>query len=147
MVEPVSIATAAVALLAPYLGRLVDRVAQQTTDAIADSALPAVKRLYAAMKAKLRPGTYAGSQLQGLEERPESEGRQQALRTALVEEMSGDPSFAAELERLVQEAWEAGGVQISGTDTGAIAGRDVIQRGQYVAGRDMEIGGPPPEQR
>jgi hypothetical protein len=42
MIEPVSLAAAAVGLLAPYLGRLAERVAEQTADAIADSALPAV---------------------------------------------------------------------------------------------------------
>lgn len=140
MVEPFSIAAAAVALLAPYLERLAKQVAEQATDAVGEAAVPAVKRLYQAVRARLRPGTYAGNQLQGLEERPESEGRQQALRTALVEELESDPAFAAELERLVSDAKAAVGTQITATDTGVVAGRDSSIRGQYVAARDMTIG-------
>jgi hypothetical protein len=143
MVEPISLAVAAISLLAPYLERFAGRVAEQTADATADLALPAVRRLYEAVKAKLRPGTYAGAQLQGVVERPDSEGRQQALRTALVEEMESDPAFAAELERLVAEAQAAVGAQVTATNAGVVAGRDVTQRGNFVAGRDMSIGVPP----
>jgi hypothetical protein len=145
MVEPFSLAAAAVTLLAPYLERLAGRVAEQATDTIADAALPTVKRLYQTVKAKLRPGSYAGNQLQGLEERPESEGRRQAMRTALAEELESDPTFAAELERLISEAQAAGGIRITATDVGVVSGKDAHLRGNYVAGRDMTVGGIPPK--
>jgi hypothetical protein len=140
VVEPFSLATAAVALLTPLLQRAGGRVAEQAADALTDAALPAVKRLYQAVKERLRPGTYAGSQLEGVEQRPDSESRQQALRSALAEELEADPAFAAEVERLVGEAHAAGGVQLTVSDAGVVAGRDVHQRGQYVAGRDLNIG-------
>jgi murein L,D-transpeptidase YcbB/YkuD len=147
MVEPVSLAASAVALLVPYLERVAGRVAEQATDALADAAIPALKRLYEAVKARLRPGTYAGNQLQGVEERPDSEGRQQALRSALAEEVESDPAFAAELDRLVSQAQTATGVRVTATDVGVIAGRDAHLRGGYVAGRDMDLsGGIPPKQ-
>ena len=72
----------------------------------AESALPAVKRVYEAVKARLRPGSYAGNQLQGVEEKPESQGRQQALQGALAEVLEEDQGFAAELERLVRSFQE-----------------------------------------
>jgi hypothetical protein len=115
--------------------------------AVADAAVPAVKRLYQALKDRLRPGTYAGSQLEGVEQRPDSESRQQALRSALAEELEADPAFAAEVERLVGEAQAAGGVQLTVSDAGVVAGRDVHQRGQYVAGRDLSIGNTDQDQR
>jgi hypothetical protein len=139
-VEPFSLAAAAVALLTPLLQRAVGRFAEQGADALADAAVPTVKRLYQALKDRLRPGTYAGSQLEGVEQRPDSESRQQALRSALAEELEADPTFAAEVNRLVGEAQAAGGVQLTVSDVGVVAGRDVHQRGQYVAGRDLNIG-------
>ena len=143
MVEPVSLAASAVALLVPYLQQAAGRVAEQATDAAVDVALPALKRLYEVVKAKLRPGTYGGNQLRGMEERPDSEGRQQALRTALVEELESDPSFAAELVHVVREAQEATGVRVSAVDAGVVAGRDARLRGRFVAGRDMNLGAIP----
>lgn len=140
MVEPVSLATAVVSLLAPFLRQLGGQVAEKASAELTDAALPAIKRLYHTLKERLRPGSYARSQLQGVEERPDSEGRQQALRSALAEELESDPAFAAEVERLVSEAQAASGVQITANDTGVVAGRDVHQRGQYVAGRDLHIG-------
>lgn len=139
MIEPVSLAAAAVSLLAPFLQRLGGRVAEDASDALADAALPVVKRLYQTVKARLLPGSYAGNQLEGVEKRPDSEGRQQALRTALAEELAADPELAAQVERLVSEA-QAAGVQVIASDAGVVAGRDVHQRGQYVAGRDLHIG-------
>ncbi|HET9610553.1 MAG TPA: hypothetical protein VFP06_13165 [Acidimicrobiales bacterium] len=144
MVDPVTLAAAAVAILAPFLRRVTEQTADNVSEAISDAAVPAAKRLYQAVRARLRPGSYAANQLDGVEERPDSESRQQALQAALAEELEADPSFAAELEALVTEA-QAAGVQITARDTGAVAGRDVHQRGRYVAGRDLNIGDPPDE--
>ncbi len=146
MIEPISLAAATVSLLVPLLQRLGGRVADRASDALADAAVPAVKRLYQTLKERLRPGSYAGNQLQGVEERPDSEGRQQALRTALAEELAADQELAAQVERLVDEA-RAAGAHINARDAGVVAGRDVHQHGQYVAGRDLQIGGAEPDRR
>jgi AcrR family transcriptional regulator len=140
MVEPVSLAAAAVALLASYLQRAAGRIIDRTADAIGDSAVPVVERLYETVKARLKPGTYAGNQLLGVEENPTSPGRQQALQIALAEAMEANAAFAAEIEHLVTAVQAAGGTQVVVTDAGAVAGRDIHQRGQYVAARDMTIG-------
>ena len=143
MVEPVSLAATAVALLAPYLKRLAER----TADDVADAALPAVKRLYQAVKQKLRPGTGAGQQLERVEQQPGSEAGRQALHTALAVELARDPGFADELASLVREAEAAGAPSVLASDAGVVAGRDVRQEGTYVAGRDMTIGGPGPDRQ
>src|SRR5829696_3243867 len=107
--DPITLASAAVSLLAPYLGQLAGKVIDKAGDQLAESALPAVKRVYEAVKARLQPGSYAGNQLQGVEERPESQGRQQALQGALAEVLEEDAGFATELERLVTQARQAAG--------------------------------------
>ncbi|MCT9078534.1 hypothetical protein [Streptomyces fulvoviolaceus] len=118
---------------------------ERTADALSDSAFPKVQRLYQAVKNKLAPGSYSGNVLEGAEDRPDSESRRQALSAALAEELEDDPAFAAEVERLVAEA-EGAGARVTAVDSGATAGRDFIQYGRYVAGRDMAIGTPPERQ-
>ncbi|RRR77627.1 hypothetical protein [Streptomyces sp. RP5T] len=138
--DPAALAATAVAVLLPYLHQLAGRVTERTADALSDSGLPKVQQLYQALKERLRPGSYAGNVLEGAEERPDSEGRQQALGAALAEELERDPDFAADVERLIAQAQEPGGATFSVTDSGAVAGRDVVQRGRNVAGRDLTIG-------
>jgi hypothetical protein len=146
VIEPISLAAMTVTLLVPFLQRIGERVADHASDALADAAVPAVKRLYQTLKAKLSPGSYAANQLQGVEERPDSEGRQQALATALAEALAADQELAAQVERLVDEA-RAAGAQVNARDAGVVAGRDVHQHGQYVAGRDLHIGGAESDRR
>lgn len=141
--DPVTLAAAAVALLGPFLRQVGEQTADSVSHAVSDAAVPAIKRLYRALRARLRPGTYAGGQLDGVEERPDSESRQQALQAALAEELEADPAFAREVEALVAEAQAAGGVEITAEGSGAVAGRDVHQHGRYVAGRDMHVGQEP----
>lgn len=139
--DPVSLAAAAVGLLAPFLQRIGEKTAEEVSQTLSEEAVPALKRLFNGLKNRLRPGSYAGNQLEGVEERPDSAPRQEALRDALVEEFEADPAFAAEVESLVKEAEAAGGVRvITATDAGVVAGGDVHQQGRYVAGRDMTIG-------
>jgi hypothetical protein len=146
--DPVTLAAAAVGLLGPFLRSIGDKTAEKTAEEVSQTlserAVPAVKRLFKALKEKLRPGSYAGNQLEGVEEKPDSDTRRQALTDALAEELEADPAFAAEVEGLVNEAEAAGGVQVTATDAGVVAGGDVHQSGTYVAGRDMTIGGAPP---
>jgi hypothetical protein len=146
--DPVTLAATAVGLLAPFLQRLGEKTAEKTSEEVSqtlsEGAVPAVKRLLKALKERLRPGTYAGNQLEGVEEKPASDTRQQALRDALAEELQADPAFAAEVQGLVDEAEAAGGVRVTATDAGVVAGGDVHQSGTYVAGRDMTLGAVPP---
>jgi hypothetical protein len=156
--EPVSLAAAAVGLLAPYLQQTAGVLADRAGQAIADAALPKVKALYERIRGKLRPGSYQEALLEGVREAPEDPGRQEILKAELAKIISQDPQFAAELERLVTEARAAGGVRITATDAGVVAAGDVQQwAGGDVVGRD-KIGGdqvgrdkisyaPPPTER
>jgi hypothetical protein len=136
--DPFSLAAAAVALLAPYLQQASGVLAERAGQAMADAALPKVKALYERIRAKLRPGSYQGALLDGVQEAPDDIGRQEILKTELAKVISQDHEFAAELERLVNEAQAAGGVHITATEAGVVAGGDVTQwAGGDVAGRDL----------
>jgi hypothetical protein len=140
--DPITLAGAAVSLLAPYLEQLAGKVIDKAGDQLAEGALPAVKRVYEAVKTRLRPGSYAGNQLQGVEEKPGSEGRRQALQSALAEILEEDKEFAAELERLVTQARHAAGwhAEVGKVEGTAAFGGDVNQEAEYLAGRDMLSG-------
>jgi hypothetical protein len=139
--DPITLAGAAVSLLAPYLSQLAGKVIDRAGDQLAEAALPAVKRVYEEVKARLQPTSYAGNQLQGVEEKPDSPGRQQALQGALVEVLEEDKRFAAKLERLVTEAQEVAGwhAEVGTVEGTAAFGGNVNQRAEYLAGRDMTI--------
>jgi hypothetical protein len=144
VLEPVSLAAAVVSMLVPLLQRLRGHDEEGGPDVLGIAG-PIVERLYEAVKARLAAESYAGHQLDGVEERPDSEARRQALIAALAEELEADPDFAADLDGLVGEARAAGAVQVVSHDSGATAGRDVQQHGTYVAGRDLTIGDTGPD--
>jgi hypothetical protein len=139
--EPLSLAAAAVALLAPYLQQAGGVLADRAGEAIANAALPKVKELYERVRAKLRPGSYQGALLDGVQEAPGDTGRQEILKAELAKVISQDRQFAAELERLVNEVQAVGGVKITASDAKVVAGHDVYQwAGGDVVGGD-KIGG------
>jgi hypothetical protein len=146
-VDPLSLAAAAVGLLVPLFKPTADKLAERAGDAIADTALPKVKALYNRVRAKLAPGSYQGVLLDGVQAEPDDAGRQEILKAELAKLIAQDKEFAADLERLVEEAERAGGVQITATDAGVVTGRDANLRGRYVSGRDMSIGGTPDDKR
>jgi hypothetical protein len=145
--DPVQLAGGAVALLLPFLPWLTEKLTEHAADRAVTSALPAVRRLYGAVKERLAPGTYGGSQLAGVEEHPEREGRRQALVSALAEAIAEDEAFAAEVARLVADARAAVGAGTHIHVEGPMAlGGDVRMQGRNVAGRDLIIGSRPAEE-
>lgn len=130
-----NLSSEAVSLLAPYLQRLVGKA----TDQLADAAVPALGRLYDALRRRLASTPYAAGVLAGLEEQPDNTGRQQALAGALSERIEEDADFAAELQRLVADA-RTDATTVAGKIEGPAAfGGSVQQSGQYVAGHDLTI--------
>ncbi|HEV7759346.1 MAG TPA: hypothetical protein VGO78_10165, partial [Acidimicrobiales bacterium] len=65
--DPVTLAAAAVGLLAPFLRSIGDTVAGEASETLSDAAVPVVKRLFKALKDRLLPGSYSGNQLDGVE--------------------------------------------------------------------------------
>jgi hypothetical protein len=142
VMDPVSLATAAVALLGPYLAQAGGGFATRTGETIAEGALPKVKALYERLQARLAPGSYQRALLDGVKAEPDNPDRQDILKAELAKLLAQEKRFAVELEGLVEEADRAGGMRITATDAGVVAGRDASLRGRYVAGRDMRVGYP-----
>lgn len=98
----VQIATAAVALLAPYL----IKAGESAAGKVGEKALEKVEALYQAIRRRFAAdkNDYAEKTLQRMEEQPTSEGCQAALADILAEKAQNDPGFAQELMQLVQSA-------------------------------------------
>lgn len=96
------IATAAAALLAPYLARAAEAAAKKA----GERAWEKVEALYQAIRRKFAADQdeYAQKTLQRLEAQPTAEARQAALADVLTEKAQADPDFARKLARLVQDA-------------------------------------------
>jgi hypothetical protein len=134
--DPVTLATTVVGLLAPYLGQLGEKVVGTLTDRAADAAPGVIERLYQTFKGRLRPGSYEAGQLEGLEAKPDSSARQQALAATLAEFLTEHPDVTAEVERLVAEAEQAG-AQVQAIQSGITAGGNVSLRASGdITGRD-----------
>lgn len=136
--DPVTLASTAIGLLGPLLGKIGEGGLARIGESIADKSLEPLTRLYTGIKNRLRDDTYGTAVLAGAEERPESPARLGALESTLAELLATDPEFASLIEEMVTEAKSAGAIQVS--DSGAVAGGNVNLKGTYVAGRDMHIG-------
>jgi len=93
------IATAAMALLGPYLAKAGGAFSEKSGEELAEK----VGALQRAIKSKFKGDTYAEQTLTWAEEKPQLKDRQGALPEVLTETMEGDQDFAETIRRLVQE--------------------------------------------
>jgi hypothetical protein len=140
--DPISLATSAVALLIPFIIQMGGRVAEHMGDALARSGQTVVERLYQRVRARVTGEPYAEQALQRLEQQPDNDRRRRAFEDALADLLQAEPSFAEDIQRLVEDAGHAtrtNYTQITDAGTVAVEG-DVNLRGTYVAGRDLTAG-------
>jgi hypothetical protein len=143
--DPAALATAAVSLIAAFLGRAGEQAADQAAGELGHATVAKLRGLYEAVKRRVARDSFAQSALERLEQQPENERRRGALEDAVAEVAEADPAFRHELARVLEEVQAAAGDRIEISDSGAVAIHgDVRMRGTYVAGRDMRIGGTPP---
>ena len=115
-------ATAAMALLSPYLAKAGEAFAKEAGEKLVEKA----SALYQAVKKKLKGDPYAEQTLARAEEKPASEGRQAALKDVLTEKMEEDADFAATVRQLVEEAKAADTRNVIAWGERSVAvGRDV----------------------
>jgi hypothetical protein len=140
--DSTTLASQVLPLLVTYLrhlgGRLADRVAGDLDDMVLDK----LTALYERVKAKVTGESFAGHALERLEQAPENPRRQGAFEDALAEVVHGDPSFAAALAGLLEDARRAAGptlTRIEESGATSIHG-DVTMEGTNVAGRDLHVG-------
>ena len=96
------IASAAIALLAPYLAKAGKSFASK----VGEAAFEGTKALLAAIRGKFKADEdpYAEMTIERLEQLPEDSGRQAALASVVAEKAAQDPAFADEIKRLVEGA-------------------------------------------
>ncbi|MDX6740847.1 hypothetical protein [Actinocorallia sp. A-T 12471] len=140
--EPVTLAAAAVGILAPYLGQIAGGGLARIGETATDRASQRVTDLYRAIRARVTGQPYEEAILDGAEAQPDSEARRTTLQNALAELLAADPDFAATLTPLVNAAKAEGPRHVQASQSGAVAGGDVHQSGTYVAGRDLHITNP-----
>jgi len=110
--DPVTLASAAVALLSPYLAKVGEGAAKK----IGEDTVETGGRLLGWMRAKL--GGRAKEALDDLAAKPGSEDNQADLRKQLAKALEADPALAAEL-RAMLPAGAAGTDSMSQTVSGA----------------------------
>jgi len=132
-----TLATSAVALIVPYIAKAGEAIAEKAGQAVWDSFAGKAKALYDGLKAKFAGDEDAASALKQLENKPDSEGRQAALKEVLEEKIQADPTFAEMLLQLVAELKQSGGDTI--TQILAISGGKVGKVTQIGKARDVNI--------
>ncbi|CAA9250387.1 MAG: hypothetical protein AVDCRST_MAG77-2046 [uncultured Chloroflexi bacterium] len=106
--DPVQLATAAVAVLAPFLSSLAQKAGSVVVDRLAEDAgagaEKAVDALYEAVRQKFASDgdKDAEHSLEGLAAKPDSKARQAAVAEVLEEKAKADPAFAEHLAELVR---------------------------------------------
>jgi hypothetical protein len=115
--EPIALATAAVAFLSPYLVK----AGEKTAETIGEKLPEAVGKVWNAIIAKFRGNAAAETAVKDLVEAPEDDDNQAALRKELRKVLQTDAGFTAELERLLSSAQHQSRDTISNTGSGAVA--------------------------
>jgi hypothetical protein len=138
--DPGGLATSAVAALATLFGGIASSAASAAGERIGEVALERLGAVYRLVKTRLAGDALYESSLERVRAEPDSQARQRVLEGVLTEVVGKDPTFAADLARLLAEV-RMGAGDVQAVESGAVAGRDVRQRGGVVAGRDVTIGG------
>jgi hypothetical protein len=120
--DPIStLATSAVAVLAPYLAEAGKEFAKEA----GKTAAGKIEALYTALKNRFKKKSSGKEALSDLEANPDNEDAKAALRLQLTKQMSGDPTFADSLRQILAEinqdkASQSFLVQVYGGEVGQI---------------------------
>jgi len=133
--DPLTLATMVVGVLAPYVAKASEELAKQAGGAAWDQ----LNTIYDAIKHKLVGDSYAEQTLQRLESEPGSKSRQAALEGVLEEKIKADPAFAVTLQTLLEQAKDSGAEAITQRVSVSDHARtgDISQIGTVEGGVDM----------
>jgi len=102
--DPAALASQALPLLVTYLRHLGGRFADHVADDLNDLVLGKLSANYERFKARVTGESFAGQALERLEQESENTRCQSTFEDALAEVVQGDPSFAATLPGLLEDA-------------------------------------------
>lgn len=137
-----TIATGAVSLLVSYFAKAGKAIANKVGIEVWDKVSNKVETLYQTIKNKFTDNDYANQTLKRLEEKPEDQGRQNAMEIILKEALIEDTQLQKMLGQLLAEAIQAGGdsiIQVYGSGAAASHGGIAAGEGGYAAGGDIII--------
>jgi hypothetical protein len=97
--DPVALATMVVGVLAPYLTKAGQKIAEKAGEAAWEKA----SALYDAVRGKTAKDTYAQQTLERLHGAPDDTNRRAAMQAVLAEMIAADTSFAESLHKLLEE--------------------------------------------
>ena len=115
--EPLTLATAAVTFLKPYLVKAGEKAAESLGEKLPEAAA----NLWRAIMAKFKGKPAAEEAVADLAARPEDELTQSAFANQLRKALESDPTFAAELARLLSRAQTHNGDTIVNIGSGAVS--------------------------
>jgi len=116
--DPTSLAVAAVALLAPYLVKAGESLAEKLGETVPESA----GKLWKAIADKFKGDAAAQVAANDVAADPADEDNVAAFRKELKKALKDDAGFAAEIERLLKKAQESAAGTIIAAQGGAVAG-------------------------
>lgn len=125
-----AIASAAIAILTPYLAKAGEEIAKKAVGAAWEKA----REIYQAVQARIakEKEPYPQQTLGQFQENPEK--RQGAMQDVLIEILEKDPAFAERLQCLLKEAQQAGAgttfnTNVFGGQVGEIINIDKVEKG------------------
>ena len=128
--DPITIASSAIALLTPYLAKAGEEISKKAVGA----AWEKITEIHQAIKDRLaqEKDSYPKETLKRYEKEPQK--RKQAMQETLAEILEKDPSFAKKLVKLLKDADKAGAgtvfnTNIFGGEVGEIINIETVQQG------------------
>src|SRR6266545_7344884 len=105
--DPAMLASQALPFLLTYLRHVGGRLADHVAGDLDDLVVGKLTAVYDRVRAKVIGESFAGQALERLEQEPENPRRQGAFEDALAEVVDQDPSFAAVMAGLLEDARRA----------------------------------------
>jgi hypothetical protein len=115
--EPLTIATTAVAILSPYLVTAGEKAAEEVGKKLPEAAA----RVWNALMTKFRGNVVAEAAVKDLVEQPGDQLNQSTFTNQLRKVLEAEPAFAAKLAHLLEDAKRQSGDTITNTGSGAVA--------------------------
>jgi hypothetical protein len=115
--DPLTIATTAVAFLLPYLLKAGEKAAEEVGKKLPEAAAG----VWNAIVTKFRGNVVAEAAVQDFTEKPGDQLNQSTFANQLRKVLDAEPAFATELAHLLQEAKRQSGDTITNTGSGAVA--------------------------
>jgi hypothetical protein len=142
--DPITLATTASAFLSPYLVKAGEKAAEKIGEKLPDIAA----KVWNAVTAKFKGKPAAEEAVKDLVANPDDEDNRAAFRKELRKVLEAEPTFAAELARLLDSAQHQVGdtITVSGSGAAATKGGVAAGAGGAAVGGDVQgginIGGP-----